>query len=72
MLSFSGKIHKNYGWEIAVFHKVREYSDGITFWETNINWDRYLADHCPRFEFHIILLNFTVVEFNVYYLHHRR
>lgn len=71
MKLFSRKISKDYGWEIALFHKLRDFSDGMTFFETKINWDKYLADHCPRFGIHIIILNYTLVELNIYYLHHR-
>ena len=71
MISFGREISKNYGWELTLFNKIREYCDGMTFCEIRINWDRYEADHCPRFEFHIIILNLTLFEFNLYYLHHR-
>jgi len=71
MITFGRKINNDYGWEIALLHKLRNFSDGVTFLETKINWDRYIGDHTPRFEFHLVLLNHTVIEINVYYLHHR-
>lgn len=71
MITFNGKFGRDYGLEIVLFHKLREYSDGITFWESKINWDRYLADHSPKFTIHIVLLNYTLIEINIYYLHHR-
>lgn len=71
MITFGRKISNDYGWEIALFHKLRDFSDGVTFLETKINWDKYIGDHTPRFEFHLVLLNHTVIEVNVYYLHHR-
>lgn len=71
MITFGRKVSNDYGWEIALFHKLRDFSDGVTFLETKINWDRYIGDHTPRFEFHLVLLNHTVIEVNVYYLHHR-
>jgi len=69
--AFSGEINEDYGWEIALFHKLRNFSDGITFFEMKINWDRYLADHSPRFCIHIVIMNHTLLEMNIYYLHHR-
>jgi len=69
--TIGGKIGSDYGWEVTAFHNVREASDGVLFFEGKINWDRYLADHSPRFELHLIVLNHTVVEINVFYLHHR-
>jgi hypothetical protein len=71
MITFGRKVNNDYGWEITLFHKLREFSDGVTFLEAKINWDRYIGDHTPRFEFHLVLLNHTIIEVNVYYLHHR-
>lgn len=71
MHTIGGKINIDYGWELTIFHQIRKVSDGITIFEKKINWDRYLADHSPRFEFHVVILNYTIIEFNVFYLHHR-
>ena len=71
MNTISGKINDNYGWEVTVFHKLRETSDGVIFFDGKINWDRYLADHSPRFEIHVVIFNYTIIEINIYYLHHR-
>jgi hypothetical protein len=71
MKTIGGKINSYYAWEVTVFQKIRNISDGIIFFEKKINWDRYLADHSPRFEFHVILFNYTIIEINIYYLHHR-
>ena len=43
------KLNENYAHEINFFYKNREISDGITFFECNLNWDRYLADHKRKF-----------------------
>ncbi len=71
MIIRGDKIGNDYGWEITLFHKLRKFSDGVTFFEAKINWNRYKGDHSPRFEVHIILLNITLIEANIYYLHHR-
>jgi len=71
MNTIGGKINHDYGWELTVFHKLREASDGVVFFNSIINWDRYLGDHSPRFEFLLLVFNHTIIEFNVYYLHHR-
>jgi hypothetical protein len=70
MILFGKKFTKNYGLEIALFHHLRQLSDGLTFFNVNINWDQYLSDHTPRFVFHIVLCNYTLIEFNIYYLFH--
>jgi hypothetical protein len=71
MNTIGGKISREYGWEVTVFHKLRETSDGVIFFDGKINWDRYLADHSPRVEMHLVMFNYTIIEINVYYLHHR-
>jgi len=65
MNTIGGKVSSDYGWEITVFHKIRDISDGVSIFDVKVNFDRYLADHSPRFEFHIVLLNYTIVEINI-------
>lgn len=71
MNTIAGRLSNDYGWEITIFHKLRDFSDGVSFFESKINWDRYEADHSPKFTLHIIFLNVTIIEANIYYLHHR-
>lgn len=71
MMLFGKRLTSNYGVELALFHKLRAFSDGLTVFEGKINWERFEADHSPRFEVHLIAFNFTLVELNLYYLHHR-
>jgi hypothetical protein len=72
MINFNNKINKNYGWELVLFNINRNLSYGLTFFNININWDRFLEDHSPRFIFELTLLNIEIIEFNIYYLHHRK
>ncbi|RLA83081.1 MAG: hypothetical protein DRG78_05415 [Epsilonproteobacteria bacterium] len=71
MYSFNSKINKKYGIELTFLNCIRTISDGLTFLNLNINWDRFKADHSPKFEFELILLNITLIEFTFYYLYHR-
>ena len=71
MNTIGGKLSSDFGWEITVFQKIRNISDGLSIFDVKINFDRYIADHSPRFEFHIVMLNHTLVEIGIYYLHHR-
>ncbi len=71
MTTIGGKLSDDFGWEITLFHKLRAFSDGLSLLALRVNWDRYLADHTPRFELHLVLINYTIIELNVYYLHHR-
>lgn len=66
-----GQLTSNYGWEISWFNKIRDFSDGVIFFEFTVNWDRFLADHSPKFQLLWIVANYTIIEFNIYYLHHR-
>ena len=65
------KLNSNYGLDWNFFYKVREFSDGIDWIRFNINYDKFLSDHKPSFELYFGILNITIVEINVYYLHHR-
>jgi hypothetical protein len=71
MIWWGTRINDNYGWELSAFHMLREFSDGLTFFEFTCNWDRFLGDHSPRFDMMLVILNFKVFEFNIYYLWHR-
>lgn len=71
MILWGNKINDNYAWEFCALHKLRDFSDGVTFFEKNIVWDKYLRDHKPSFEISLIILNFMIFEFNVYYIWHR-
>ncbi len=70
---FGGLINKNYGWEVSLFNKIRELSDGITFFEfeLEINWDRHLVDHSPKGKIFLIILNYVIIEIGVYNIHHK-
>ena len=44
-------------WEAQLFAIVRSFKDGITFYNFNINWDRYMDDHTPAFQIELTILN---------------
>jgi hypothetical protein len=67
MICWGRKINENYAWELSGLHKARKFSDGVTAFELVCDWDKHLAD----FEISLVILNFVVVEFNIYYLWHR-
>ena len=53
-----------------MFHRIRTWSDGITFVELMINLDTFIGDHNPQFKFGLIVLNHVVFEFNIYNVNH--
>jgi hypothetical protein len=44
-------------WEAQLFAIVRDFKDGITFFNLNLNYDRYVADHSPSFQFELTIFN---------------
>lgn len=50
-------IKRNISWEVQLFAFVRKWQDGITFFDFNINWDRYQSEHTPSFEIELTILN---------------
>jgi len=71
MLSFFYKINKNYGWELTLFFWLRELEDGLTFFEFILDWNRFKIDHIPSFELSLTICNLTIIDFVIYYLHHK-
>ncbi len=67
---FHGMIGKNYGWEFNLFSKIRDWCDGVSIIEFNINLDRYPSDHNPKFEIFLTLFNITIFEFTIYNIWH--
>ena len=65
MFSGNGKINVNYGWELTLFQQVRDFTDGITFFEETLNWDRNQIKQIPKLEARLILFNFIIIEFKV-------
>ena len=68
---FWGKLPFNFRYEIFLFHRLREWKDGISFFELIINLDRYdkmeyikFKDN-PTFNLHLIILNFTIFQIEI-------
>jgi hypothetical protein len=67
-ISFS--ISKNYAIDLCGLYLVRKMKDGITFFDLNVNTDYYEADHNPKLNFSLIILNCTIFELTIYNKHH--
>jgi len=70
MMNFSGKYGKNYGWELELFYKYRDLSDGLDVFRFDITLDRYPGDHNPQFNFGLKLFNFIIFEYDIYNVWH--
>ncbi len=44
-------------WEIQLFAIVRSFKDGITFFNFDINWDRFVSEHTPSFKIEFTIFN---------------
>jgi hypothetical protein len=67
---FGGTIGNDYAWELDLFYKLRDFKDGISFFELVVNWDKYMGDHNPQFTFSLMLFNFKIWEFIIYNVWH--
>lgn len=72
MLSIFKKLNKNYGLELTFLSLLQDFNEGVVFFNFAINWDKYEDDHTPSFAITLIILNWVVFDFLIYYLHHRR
>jgi hypothetical protein len=70
MLGFSFKINKKYAFDIAAFYKVRDFHDGIDFFNSEINLDLFKGDHNPQFNIFLMLFNFMIFEIDIYNMFH--
>lgn len=63
------KLTKKYALELGS-HEYRKLDEGITFFDIEMFWDWCKKDHCPRFEFRIIILNIALIDFSIYNINH--
>lgn len=66
----SVSILKNYAIDLCGFYVIRKMQDGITFFDLNVNTDFYEADHNPKLNFSLIVLNYTIFELTIYNKNH--
>ncbi len=70
MLIFTSKITKQFALDLCMFHKFRNFTDGISFFEFHINLDLFKADHNPKFEIFLAILNYSLIDFEIYNINH--
>jgi len=66
MINFCTKISKTHFFALTMFHKVREFSDGVTFINFETSLDLYEMEHNPQFRVLFMLFNYTVLELEIY------
>jgi hypothetical protein len=52
-ISEKKRIH----WEVQLFANIRSFSDGLTLFKFNINFDRYKSDHSPALQIELTIFN---------------
>jgi hypothetical protein len=62
------KISKNYAIDFGFFYKVRNFKDGVTFFEFLFNLDLYKRDHNPQVRLNLIVFNFIIFDITFYNL----
>jgi len=65
------KLSKNYAIELSLFNIVRDFSDGISFFEFEINLDLFEDDHKPSFDIYLMIFNCMIFQFRVYNVNHK-
>jgi len=65
------KISKNYGIDLSLFNIVRDFSDGISFFEFEINLDLFDEDHKPSFDIFLIIFNCMIFQLWIYNINHK-
>jgi len=70
-IRFGGlRLSKNYAIDWSFLRKIRNFSDGISFFEFNCNLDLYKSDHNPKINIHLMLINIMIFEFEIYNVNH--
>jgi len=56
------------GWvfELAGFYFIRDFKDGVSFFEFNINLDLFDMEPNPKFSIHLLFLNINLLEISIY------
>ena len=67
---FGFKISKNYAIDISLFTKIRQFADGIDFFELAKSIDWYKGDHKPSFRIGLIIFNIMIFELEAYNINH--
>ena len=59
-----------YALDFGLFYKVRNFKDGLTFFEFILNLDLYRADHNPQVRCALVIFNFTIFDITFYNVRH--
>ena len=54
---FYKELPKRLNLELQLLAPIRSFSDGVTFFEFKINFDRWKSEHTPSFQIELTILN---------------
>lgn len=60
------KLSKFRAIEYNFFKQLRQFKDGISFFEFNINFDQFQDEHNPKVETMLVILNCKIFEISCY------
>lgn len=59
-------VAEKYALDFGFFYKLRNFKDGLTFFEIILNLDLYKADHNPQIRWVLVIFNFTIFDISFY------
>lgn len=65
-MTYGFNLTKQYALDFGVLYKVRNFKDGLTFFEFILNLKLYKADHNPQIRLNLILCNFIIFDITLY------
>lgn len=63
-------ITKSYVFSLIFLGLSRSFTDGITFFNININIDWFKADHNPKFTLQLTFFNINIISIEIYNIRH--
>lgn len=69
-MNLSFHISDNYAIDMTAMKNIRGISDGMSWFNFDIESDWYKGDHNPQFKIHLVAMNVTIIEIVIYNVHH--
>lgn len=70
LFSQNFKISDKYHLDVCFLYKCRNWKDGVTFFNCDVNLDLYRGDHNPKFKVCLIIFNYYIFDFSIYNINH--
>lgn len=70
MKSINSILTKKFAWEINGLYKIRNFKEGIDFFEFYCKLDLFKGDHKPSFQLWFEIFNFLILDIHIYNMFH--